>query len=62
MIWALDRLRERGHADVRIDLPAAALRARGTGRYSLMTGDLGAAIFASDCLDARTAVPIVDDV
>jgi hypothetical protein len=33
---------------------------RGTGRYSLWTGDFGAAVFASDCLDARAAVPIVD--
>ncbi len=33
---------------------------RGSGRYSLWTGDLGAALFASDCLDARPQVPIVD--
>jgi Lanthionine synthetase C-like protein len=33
---------------------------RGTGRYSRWTGDLGAAVFAADCLDARTEVPIVD--
>jgi len=33
---------------------------RGTGRYSLWTGDLGAAVYASDCLDSRTEVPIVD--
>jgi hypothetical protein len=33
---------------------------RGSGRYSLWTGDVGAALFASDCLDARAAVPIVD--
>lgn len=33
---------------------------RGCGRYSLWTGDLGAALFAADCLDARTAMPIVD--
>lgn len=30
------------------------------GRYSLWTGDVGAALFAADCLDCRTAVPIID--
>ena len=35
---------------------------RGIGRYSLWTGDLGAALFAADCLEARTAVPVVDGV
>ncbi|HET7743509.1 MAG TPA: LanC-like protein [Gaiellaceae bacterium] len=30
----------------------------GTGRYSLFTGDLGVALFAADCLEARTAFPI----
>jgi hypothetical protein len=35
---------------------------RGRGRYSLWAGDVGAALFASDCLEARTAVPIVDYV
>ncbi len=40
---------------------AERLRAvRGRGRYSLWTGDLGVAIYAADCLDARTAYPIVD--
>jgi hypothetical protein len=33
--------------------------ARGHGRYSLWTGDLGAALFAADCLDERTVYPIV---
>jgi hypothetical protein len=33
---------------------------RGRGRYALWTGDVGAALFAADCLDARTQVPIVD--
>ena len=33
---------------------------RGRGRYSLWTGDLGVALYAADCLDARTAYPIVD--
>jgi hypothetical protein len=33
---------------------------RGRGRYSLWTGDVGAAIFATDCLDGRSAYPIID--
>jgi Lanthionine synthetase C-like protein len=33
---------------------------RGRGRYSLWSGDVGAALFAADCLDARTDVPVVD--
>jgi hypothetical protein len=33
---------------------------RGHGRYSLWTGDLGVALFAADCLDARAAYPIVE--
>ena len=35
-------------------------RRGGAGRYTLWTGDLGAALFVADCLDVRTAVPIVD--
>jgi hypothetical protein len=37
------------------------LRARrgGRGRYSLFTGDIGAAVFATDCLEARTAYPLL---
>jgi Lanthionine synthetase C-like protein len=33
---------------------------RGLGRYTLWTGDLGAAVFAADCLDARTAMPVLE--
>jgi Lanthionine synthetase C-like protein len=33
---------------------------RGTGRYSLWSGDLGVAVYAADCIDARTAYPILD--
>jgi hypothetical protein len=29
-------------------------------RYSLWTGDIGVALFAADCLDARTAYPVMD--
>jgi hypothetical protein len=30
------------------------------GRYSLWTGDIGVALYASDCIDARAAYPILD--
>jgi hypothetical protein len=33
---------------------------RGRGRYSLWTGDVGVALFAADCLDARARYPVVD--
>jgi lantibiotic modifying enzyme len=33
---------------------------RGRGRYSLWTGDLGTALYAADCIEARTAYPIFD--
>jgi hypothetical protein len=37
------------------------LRARrGRGRYSLWTGDVGVALFAAGCLDARSAYPVFD--
>jgi hypothetical protein len=32
----------------------------GRGRYSLWSGDIGAALFAADCLEERAEVPIVD--
>jgi Lanthionine synthetase C-like protein len=34
--------------------------ARGRGRYSLWTGGVGVALYASDCLDARAGYPVVD--
>ncbi len=34
--------------------------ARGRGRYSLWTGDLGVALYLADCLDARTAYPVLE--
>ena len=34
---------------------------RGHGRYSLWTGDLGVAIYAADCLEARSAYPFFDE-
>ena len=33
---------------------------RDGGRYSLWTGDLGVAIYAADCVDARSAYPLFD--
>jgi lantibiotic modifying enzyme len=35
-------------------------RERGRGRYSLWTGDLGVALYAADCLDARARYPFLD--
>ena len=34
--------------------------ARGHGRYSLWTGDSGVAVYAADCLEARTGYPILE--
>ncbi len=36
------------------------VRRRGSARHSLFTGDVGAALFAADCLDARARFPVVD--
>ena len=33
---------------------------RGHGHYSLWTGDLGVALYAADCLDGRSAYPVID--
>jgi hypothetical protein len=33
---------------------------RGQGRYSLWTGDLGVALYLADCLEARSAYPLLD--
>jgi hypothetical protein len=33
---------------------------RGRGRYSLWTGDLGAALYAATCIDGRSEYPILD--
>jgi hypothetical protein len=33
---------------------------RGRGRYSLWTGDPGVAVFAADCVAARTRYPILE--
>ena len=33
---------------------------RGTGRYSLFTGDVGVALFVGDCIDGRSAFPVTE--
>jgi hypothetical protein len=33
---------------------------RGRGRFSLWTGDVGVALYAADCLDARADYPVLD--
>jgi hypothetical protein len=33
---------------------------RGKGRYSLFTGDVGVALYVADCLEGRSAFPILD--
>jgi hypothetical protein len=48
-VHALDQV-ERSHGE------------RGLGRASLWTGDIGAALYAADCLDGRTAMPILDSL
>ena len=35
---------------------------KGRGRYSLWTGDVGAALYAADCLDGRARYPFFDEV
>jgi hypothetical protein len=37
-------------------------RRRGRGRVALWTGDIGAALFLSACLDVNPALPVVDVV
>ena len=49
VLWALDDLRRRGHAET-----------GGRGRYSLWTGDLGVALYLAACVDARPAFPVLD--
>ena len=43
-----------------LEQAARARTARGRGRYSLWTGDVGVAVYAADCLDARTRYPIME--
>jgi hypothetical protein len=56
-LW-LDRARRFAvHA---LEQALAARTERGRGRYSLWTGDVGVAIFAADCLAARTRYPVLE--
>jgi hypothetical protein len=43
-----------------LEQAARARRRRGRGRYSLWTGDVGVALFASDCLTGAKRYPILD--
>jgi Lanthionine synthetase C-like protein len=42
-----------------LDQVERARARRGRGRYSLWTGDVGVALYAADCLDGRSAFPIL---
>ena len=56
-MW-LDRARRFAvHALDQVD---RARTERGRGRYSLFTGDIGAALFAADCLESKSAYPVFD--
>jgi hypothetical protein len=44
----------------RFAVHALAQAESGPGRYALWTGDVGAALFAADCLDGRPRHPILD--
>ena len=35
---------------------------RGKGRYSLFTGDVGVALYVADCLEGRSAYPVIDSI
>ena len=35
---------------------------RGTGRYSLFTGDVGVALFVADCIEGRSAFPVIESL
>jgi hypothetical protein len=38
----------------------AQVERRGRGRYSLWTGDIGVALFAADCIEGRSEIPVFD--
>jgi uncharacterized protein YyaL (SSP411 family) len=35
------------------------IQRRGTGRYSLFTGDVGVALYVADCLDGSSRYPVL---
>jgi hypothetical protein len=41
---------------------AAELKQAGRGRYTLWTGDIGVALYASDCLRGAAALPTINDL
>jgi hypothetical protein len=53
--------RARAFATAALDQVARFRAAEGRGRYSLFTGDVGAALLAAACLDGEAAFPGVDD-
>jgi len=38
------------------------IQRRGTGRYSLFTGDVGVALFVADCIEGRSAFPVIESL
>jgi Lanthionine synthetase C-like protein len=56
-IWLERARRFAVHALAQVDRARAS---RGRGRYALWTGDVGVALYAADCLDGRSAYPVVD--
>lgn len=38
------------------------IQRRGKGRYSLFTGDVGVALYLADCLEGRSAFPVIDSL
>ena len=51
--------RARRFATHALEQAGRAREQRGRGRYSLWTGDVGVALFAADCLEARSRYPIL---
>jgi hypothetical protein len=45
------------HAAMQVDMMRST---HGQGRYSLWTGDLGAALYLSSCVSADAAMPTLD--
>jgi hypothetical protein len=53
-------MRARSFAAHALDQVRSTSAQRGRGRNSLWTGDIGVALYAADCLDCRSAYPIID--
>ncbi len=58
-LWLERARRFAVHALEQVD---RAREGAGRGRYSLWTGDIGAALFAADCLESRSSYPVVDSL